>query len=80
MVILKSSGAFGLASIIGLLKEKEGNSLVVQWLGLCALTAEGPVSIPGQGTKILQAVWCSQKKKERKKKKEKENMFSNGFK
>ena len=31
------------------------NSLVVQWLGLHILTAEGPGSIPGQGTKILQA-------------------------
>lgn len=28
-----------------------GNSLLVQWLGLCALTAEGLASIPGQGTK-----------------------------
>ena len=28
------------------------NSLVVQQLGLCTLTAEGPSSIPGQGTKI----------------------------
>ena len=36
----------------------EGNSLAVQWLGLCTLTAEGPVSIPGQGTKIPQATWC----------------------
>ena len=29
-----------------------GNSLVVQWLGLCAFSAEGQGSIPGQGTKI----------------------------
>ena len=28
-----------------------GNSLVVQWLGLCALTVKGPGSIPSQGTK-----------------------------
>ena len=28
-----------------------GNSLVVQWLGLCTFTAEDPGSIPGQGTK-----------------------------
>ena len=27
-----------------------GNSLVVQWLGLCAFSAEGQGSIPGQGT------------------------------
>ena len=32
-----------------------GSSLVVQWLGLCAFTALGPGSIPGQGTKIPQA-------------------------
>ena len=30
-----------------------GNSLVVQWLGLRAFTAEGPDSIPGQKTKTL---------------------------
>ena len=29
-----------------------GNSLAVQWLGFRAFTAEGAVSIPGQGTKI----------------------------
>ena len=39
------------------------NSLVVQWLRLCTFTAKGPGSIPGQGTKIPQAVWSSQKKK-----------------
>ena len=38
-------------------------SLAVQWLGLGTLTAEDPGLIPGQGTKILQAVNCSQKKK-----------------
>ena len=37
-----------------------GNSLVVQWLGLCAFSAEGQGSIPGQGTKIPQAIWHSQ--------------------
>ena len=31
------------------------DSLVTQWLGLGAFTAEGQGSIPGQGTKILQA-------------------------
>ena len=40
-----------------------GNSLVVQWLGLYAFTAKGSGSISGQGTKIPQAVQCSQKKK-----------------
>ena len=49
-------------------KSQSGNSLVVQWLGRCALTAEGPGSVPGRGTKISQAVWPSKKKKERKKK------------
>ena len=33
-------------------EENRGNSLVVQWLGLCILTTEGPGSIPGQGSKI----------------------------
>ena len=39
--------------------------MVVQWLRLGAFTAMGPGSIPGQGTKIAQAVWCSQKKKKK---------------
>ena len=42
-----------------------GNSLVVQWLGLHAFTAEGPGSIPGRETKILQATWHDQKMKEK---------------
>ena len=42
-----------------------GNSLVVQWLGLNDLTARVQGLIPGQGTKILQVVQHSQKKKER---------------
>ena len=41
----------------------QGNFLAVQWLGLLAFTAEGSGSVPGQGTKILQAMWRSQKKK-----------------
>ena len=32
-----------------------GTSLAVQWLRLWASTAEGPGSVPGQGTKILHA-------------------------
>ena len=32
-----------------------GNSLVVQWLGLCVFTAEGADSVPGRRTKIPQA-------------------------
>ena len=31
-----------------------GNSLMVQWLGLCTSTARGPGSIPRQGIKISQ--------------------------
>ena len=40
----------------------KGNSLAVQWQGLCALTAKGPALIPGQETKILQAMRCGGKK------------------
>ena len=47
-------------------KEAVGTSLVVQWLGLRAVTAEGPGSIPGRGAKIPQAIWHGQKRKERK--------------
>ena len=39
-----------------------GNSLAVQWLGLCAFTSRGAVLIPGRGAKILQAT-VRQKKK-----------------
>ena len=42
------------------------NSLAVQWLGVHALTAEGPGSIPSRGTKISEAVWRRQKKKKKK--------------
>ena len=48
------------------LKNLLGNSLVVQWL-LCAFTAKGPGSIPGQGTKIRQATWFGKKKKKKSK-------------
>ena len=34
---------------------------MVQWLGLRALTAEGPGLIPGRGTKIPQGVWPDKK-------------------
>ena len=40
-----------------------GTSLVVQWLRLPASNAGGEGSIPGGGTKIPRAAWCSQKKK-----------------
>ena len=37
-----------------------GNSLAVQWLGLCPFTAKGAGSIPGRGTQIPQAKQCGQ--------------------
>ena len=39
--------------------------LVVQWLGLCALAAEGPGSVPGPGPRILQVRWYGQKNKKK---------------
>ena len=39
-----------------------GNSLAVQWLGLSTFTVDQG-STPGQGTKILEAKWCSARKK-----------------
>ena len=44
-----------------------GSSLAVQWLAPRAVTAEGPGLIPGQRTKMPQAVGCSQKKFDEKK-------------
>ena len=38
------------------------SSLAVQRFRPGTFTAKGPGSIPGQGTKILQAVWWGQKK------------------
>ena len=40
-----------------------GNSLVVQWLGLHTSTAQGPGSIPGQGTKVPSAMRHGKKKR-----------------
>ena len=40
-----------------------GNSLEVQWLGLCASTAGGTGSIPGQRINILHALQCDQQTK-----------------
>ena len=42
--------------ICAIKKNTAGNSLVVQWLGLRALTTERLGSIPGRGTKTPQAV------------------------
>ena len=36
------------------LKSTIGNSQVVQWLGFCTFTAQGPGSVSGCGIKILQ--------------------------
>ena len=41
----------------------DGNSLAVQWLGLCTSTAGGMGPIPSQGTKIPHEMQCGQKKK-----------------
>ena len=41
------------------------NSLAVQWLGLGAFIAVAPGSIPGQGTKIPQAMGKTKKKKDK---------------
>ena len=44
------------------------NSLVVQWFGLCAFTAEDMGLIPSQGPKnVPQATWHSKEKKKKKK-------------
>ena len=48
-----------------------------QWLRLHASTVESPGSITGQGNRILQVVWCSQKKK---KKEEEEKEHYSAFK
>ena len=48
------------------LKTSVRNSLEVQWLGLGAFTAVAWGSIPGQGTKTLQAAQCGQKNKNHK--------------
>ena len=40
---------------------------MIQWLGLCSFTAEGMGSIPGLGTKILEAAQLQPKKKKKEK-------------
>ena len=49
-----------------LLKEDmiQRNSLAVQWLGLQALTAEGPGSVPGRGTRPFKPYIAARRKKE----------------
>ena len=55
-----------LGSLMALKIPLRGSSLAVQWLGLSAFTAEVPGSIPGQGTKIPQAVQCGKNKTKQK--------------
>ena len=43
-----------------------GNIMAAQWLELPVLGVEGLDSVPGQGTKILQAKRCSRKKEKKK--------------
>ena len=43
-----------------------GTSLAVQWLRRCTSTAGGTGSIPGRGTKILQATWLKSKQNKKK--------------
>ena len=53
-------------ALLFLLKEKRnGNSLVGQWLGLCASTEGSTASIPGQGTKITHVTMRPKRKRER---------------
>ena len=56
-------------------KSTSGNSLVVQWLGLCTFTAEGLGSIPDRGTKIPRATQHSPPPPPKKRKAKKENLL-----
>ena len=51
-----------------LIKDRTKDSLTVQWLGCCSLTARGQGLIPGWGTKIPLAAWCGQNKQTNKNK------------
>ena len=39
--------------MLNMYEREAGSSLVVQWLELCAFTAKGMGSIPGQGTNVI---------------------------
>ena len=56
---------------------KAGTPLVVQGLGLSPHTAKGLGSIPGQVTKITQAMCCSKKKKKSKSRYENPSISTN---
>ena len=45
---------------IAKVKMGQGDFLAVQWLRLCVPNAGGMGSIPGRGTKILDATQCGQ--------------------
>ena len=55
-----------------------GNSLAVQWLGLCAFTAESLGSIPGWGTKIARVAQRGQKQTNKTKKTHQMCILTNG--
>ena len=55
-----------------LIRERQGDSLVVQWLGLLAFSAKGVGSISGQGTKILPACSAAKRKKKRERERERQ--------
>ena len=57
----KGKGGESVTTFSRIKKARTGNSLVIQWLGLHALTAKG--SSPGWGTKIPKVARHSQKKK-----------------
>ena len=50
------------------ISDRDGTSLVVQWLRLCSSTSGGLGSIPGLGTNIWHATWHGPKKKKKKRK------------
>ena len=54
---------FSESKLMYILKSIVGNSLAVQWLGLCISTVVSMGSIPGQGSNILHAMQHGQKKK-----------------
>ena len=62
-------GCTKVLNILSYLKRNNavGNTLLVQWLGLCPFTAEEVGSICGWGTKIPKGAAKEEKKKERKK-------------
>ena len=56
---------FGNIQWLSVNKDKTGNSLWVQWLGLCSSMAEGMGLILGWGIKIPQDVFWDKKKKKK---------------